>query len=85
MNIVTKMCIESATAKVIIIVGALADGGVKPMPIHPPTPIATKILGIITIRIETVAEIDLKSTKLIIIMTRYIAGTKVARSFIEAS
>ena len=28
-----------------MIVGALADGGVKPMPIQPPAPIATMILG----------------------------------------
>jgi hypothetical protein len=47
LNIVTKKCIESATASVVMMVGALAEGGVNPTPIHPPKPIANVILGII--------------------------------------
>ena len=42
---VTKKWIESATAKVVMMVGALAEGGVNPTPIQPPIPIATKMLG----------------------------------------
>ena len=48
---VIKKCMESATASVVIIVGALAEGGVKPTPIQPPKPIAVIIDG--TIRSKT--------------------------------
>ena len=54
---IVKKCTQSATAKVRIIVGAEADGGVNLYPSHPAVPMPIKIERIITNNVENVPEI----------------------------
>ena len=63
---------ESATASVVIIVGALAEGGVKPTPIQPPKPIAVIIDGTIRSKTANVAYIDLTNKYVTSNITKYI-------------
>ena len=81
----TKKCIESATANVVIIVGALIEAGVNPTFIHPPKPIATKMHGKITKITDIVAYMERTRRNVTSKITIYIAGTSVIMSVIDAS
>jgi hypothetical protein len=70
---------------VTIIIGADAEGGVRPIPIQPPLPMANSILSTQTTETVTTPTIDLRSAYEMIKITRNAIGINVAESVIDAS
>ena len=77
----TRMWMESATARVMMIVGAAEDGGVSSMPTQPASPMAVIKERRITSTVPMVAVIERNRRKATMTMMRYIAGTIVSMSF----
>ena len=80
-----KKWIESATARVMIIVGAEEEGGVSAIPNQPANPIPVATEKNRTITVPIVAVTDRRSRKVINIMMRYMIGIKVPISCMEDS
>ncbi len=70
----------SATASVRMIVGALAETGVKGKPIHPPKPMAVAMESPMTITVLKVPAKERRRRPMTMINTPYMMGTSVAIS-----
>ena len=73
----TRICTQSATASVRIIVGEDADGGVKAISSQPDSPIANAMENTMTRKVPTVAVIDRSSRARVNSTTPNIIGTSV--------
>ncbi len=80
-----KKCTESATAKVMIMVGAEAEGGVRAIPNHPAIPMAVTMEKAMTNTMPIREEMDLSNSNSIIKINRYMSGMRVCISCILAS
>ena len=68
-----------------ITTGAIEDGGVIGVSIHPANPIPPTIDKSITTKVANTAETERKRMNMIRIITPYIAGVRVVISFTPAS
>ena len=75
----------SATAKVVIMVGADALGGVRGSPSQPASPIAVVTDTRTMMTVANIPQNDRKKRSAVIKMTRYIRGVSVDRSCTAAS
>ena len=82
---VTSMCTQSATAMVVITVGALVDGPVSVHPSQPNIPIAVRTESRITTTVANVPVIERSSSHSVTIMTRNIIGSRLVMSFFADS
>jgi len=84
-NMTTRMCTESAMARVRMMVGAEADGGVRRMPNQPASPIAVIADRPITSTVPSVPVNERRNRIMATISTPYISGISVLMSFRPAS
>ena len=85
LSMVTRMWMLSATASVMIIVGALADGGVMPMPSQPASPIAVPTDNPMMTKVTAVPVTERSMSPITTRMARNMMGMSEVMSFCEAS
>ena len=78
---VTSICTQSATAIVVITVGALDDGPVKVQPSQPNMPMADNMDRMMTKTVDMVPVKERRSNQSVTIITINITGTKFFMSF----